>query len=99
MNTPKNHLSEIVLRSIHKICLTDTSIESVFYKVICFEKGRTVVCLYKTYFKTLHTGKIVFLNHISLASFLNSADPYQMPQNVASDQGFHCLLQNVLFKF
>ena len=26
-------------------------------------------------------------------TFANSADPDQMPQNVASDQGLHCLLK------
>ena len=31
MDTPKNHLSEIVLWSTHKICLTGT--EAVFFRV------------------------------------------------------------------
>ena len=39
----------------------------------------------------------VTLTHISLASFcgtkVNSADPSQMLQRAASDQGLHCLLK------
>ena len=30
--------------------------------------------------------------HPFCGTYVNSADPDQMPQNVASDQGLHCLL-------
>ena len=33
-----------------------------------------------------------------LGYYANSADPVQMPPNVASDQGLHCLLTEILMK-
>ena len=39
-----------------------------------------------------HSLLLSKLTHISLASYVNSADEDQMPQNVVSDQGLHCLL-------
>ena len=42
------------------------------------------------------------LSHLSLASFYgtseNSAEPDQMPQNVASDQVLHCFLTVYSYK-
>ena len=32
-------------------------------------------------------------------TYANSADPDQTPQNAVSDQGLHCLLTNVLFRY
>ena len=35
------------------------------------------------------------LTHFILGTYANSADPVQMPQNVASELGLHCLLTGI----
>ena len=60
-----------------------------FIKVIC-------VCLeltnYVTFLNPLYTG------HPKRCTSAHNADPDQMPHNVASDQGLHCLLTGFTIK-
>ena len=48
-----------------------------------------------------HVKRVIFKTWTRLYSaerLENSADPYQTPQNAASDQGLHCLLKLQEFK-
>ena len=58
----------------------------------CFIMRSLYLFFFFAYLFSFHTG------HPKRGTLANSADPDQMPHDVASDQGLHCLLTGFFIK-
>ena len=56
------------------------------------------ICLNNCYIYKYRSINPLCTGHPKRGTLANSVDPYQMPQNVASDQGLHCLLTRFSIK-